>query len=267
MTKMKCKDIINQMRTLAPENLAMSWDNTGFMVGDLDSDVQKILLALDITDDVVEEAMQKSANLIITHHPVLYKDFKSITTQTAVGRRVIKLIQNNIAVYSSHTNLDMCDGGVNDALFSVLELTKKEKLMEQNTPLDIAMAGRVGELKTPMTLEEFAEFTKKKLNLQGIRFVGDEATKITKVALCAGAASDKQMFDLAVKNGAEVYITGDICYHDGQKAQDMGLCLIDATHYASENVVFNTLKKYLQDNLKGVETIISGCDGQVFKVI
>src|SRR5689334_11051717 len=126
-----CGLIIEALERLAPSSLALEWDNVGLLVGESNRAVNKALIALDATDQVVEEAVTKGADLIITHHPVIFHPVKRVTDQTVLGRRLLKLIKNNISVYSAHTNLDIANGGVNDVLFELLGLRDKEP-MEQN---------------------------------------------------------------------------------------------------------------------------------------
>ncbi|MCL1995016.1 MAG: Nif3-like dinuclear metal center hexameric protein [Defluviitaleaceae bacterium] len=245
---MNIKEIISVMETLAPPQLALDWDNTGLLIGDENNPVNNILLALDISDETINEAIAKNAQLIITHHPIIFKGIKSITTKTAYGRQMIKLIQNNIAVFTSHTNLDITEPGVNDSLFNALELQNKGHLKETQEGYFL---GRIGDTIKPYTLSEYAAFVAKKLNIDIVRYVGDDDAKITRVAICGGAASDMDMFALAVKKGAQVYITGDIRYHETQKAQGIGLNLIDATHYATENLALPDVASYLTEKLQG----------------
>lgn len=263
---MKISEIMAQMEALAPQNLSLDWDNTGLLIGDMNGQVNNILLALDINEEVIDEAISQNAELIITHHPIIYKPIKSITTRTTPGRWMIKLIQNNIAVFTSHTNLDITTPGVNDSLFNLLELKNKDHLKETHEGYSL---GRVGDTSKPYTLREFAEFVSKKLNVNIVRYVGDDNTKITRAALCGGTACDLDMFKAAVKKGAQVYITGDIRYHETQRAQGVGLNLIDATHFATENPALSDVKVYLDKQLKGsgVGVNVSQVDLQPFKSV
>ena len=264
---MRCKEIINQMELLAPLNLALEWDNAGLLVGDSNMEVNTVLIALDVTDEVVEEAVNLKADLIISHHPIMYKPINKINNETPLGRRIIKLIENKICVYSSHTNLDIAEGGTNDALFNLLELENKEPFIEYDNKN--GSLGRTGTLKNSMTLSEFAKYAKLRLGLDNIRFFGDSEKLITKVGLSTGAASDRKMFKLAKEKNCEVYVTGDIRYHESQFALEMDLCLIDATHYASEVIVAENLKNYLAHRLEShnISLIISKVNGQTFKNI
>jgi dinuclear metal center YbgI/SA1388 family protein len=233
------------MERLAPTTAALSWDNVGLMLGDPSGPVKKILLALDCTDSAVNEAIDYHADLILTHHPLIFKPIKSITTETSLGRRIISLLNAHIAVYSAHTNLDVAEGGVNDELFNRLGLVDKAFL----EPEDLTETGlfRLGRLEKPLTLAEFAKQTETALNITHIRFSGDPNRLIGSAATCCGGGSKPEYFKYAKQKHCDVYITGDITYHDYIAAAELDLSLIDATHYASEVVVLDKLRSYLAD--------------------
>lgn len=262
---MKCSKIINIIEELAPPSLALSWDNVGLIIGNADDNISTILLALDINDQVIDEAIDINAQLIITHHPPIFKGIKNITTDSATGRYLIKLLQNKISVYTSHTNLDICNRGVNDTLFKILQLKDKVNL---NTYENGHSLGRIGNTNKSYTLLEFTKFVSNKLNVSIVRYVGDPNSIITKVALCGGSASDQEMFNLALQNGAHVYLTGDIRYHEAFNAIGMGLNLIDATHFATENYALLDVKTYIENKVnEDIKIFISNADLQPFKGI
>ena len=243
---MTAKDIINSIEKLAPIHLALDWDNPGLILGYEDKPVSRLLLALDINEEVIDEALANQVDMIITHHPIIYKAIKHINSRTTVGKWMLKLIQNNITVYTAHTNLDIAEGGVNDTLFHKLQLTDKEGLHETAPGHYI---GRVGNLSQPHTLKTFSAFVASQLGVDILRYVGSPDAPVKRVALCGGAASDYEFFKAVAAKGADVYITGDIRYHETQRAQGLGINLIDATHYATENIALVDLQAYLQKNL------------------
>ena len=238
-------DIIQYMERLAPLKTALEWDNPGLLIGERDKPVKRILVSLDCTDEAIDEAGRVKADMIITHHPLIFRPIKSITSDTALGRRVIKLIRSHITLFSAHTNLDIAEGGVNDVLFGILNLTEKAPLMPPSS--DEAGLGRVGVLEAPMRLDELASFVGRKLGLKHTRYAGNPDFMISKVGLLCGSGSEIKYFKEASSNGCQAYITGDIKYHDAQAAIEMGLCLIDATHYASEAPVVERLCGYLRE--------------------
>ncbi len=258
------KDIFNILESIAPIDLAYDWDNVGNSIGNENKNIKKILLALDLIDDVVEEAINNDIDLIITHHPLIFKSINKINMSTNLGRRIINLIKNDICVYSAHTNLDISNFGTNDALFDVLNLKDKEHFFEEKNNFSL---GRVGNLKNSMKLKDFLEIVKEKLNLDSVRYVGDIDKEIKRVGMCTGSGSSADMFKLAKEKNCDVYITGDIRYHEAQIAVEEDLILIDGTHYGTENLVMPYLKSFLEKKLKGknIDITVSKVNGQVFK--
>jgi len=237
--------IILYLERLAPVNTALEWDNSGLLIGERDKPVKRILVALDCTDEIVDEAERLEANLIITHHPLIFHPINTVTTDTALGRRIIKLIRSHVSLYSAHTNLDIAEGGTNDALFSTIGLTDKKPLMPPDS--EDAGLGCTGILRAPMRLDELAAYVGQKLGLKHTRYAGSPAITVNKVGLMCGSGSGFKYFKQAAANGCQAYITGDIKYHDTQAALEMGLCLIDATHYASEVPIVERLCGYLRE--------------------
>lgn len=261
---MKCSDLINELENFAPIYLAESWDNPGLIVGDTENDINKVLVALDVTDEVVDESISVGADIIITHHPMLFSAVKKITNETSIGARLRKLIKNDIAHFALHTNLDIAFGGTNDELARISGLKDIEILREscqQNGQVN--GLGRIGNLEKQTTFGDFARIIKKELGLNSLRIVGDTEKKIRRVGLCTGSGFEF-MVD-AVKKGADVFITADLRYHESQKALEAGICVIDATHYASENIIVPVICKYLNELGSGMEIIQSSVDGQVFR--
>ncbi|MGL4790591.1 MAG: Nif3-like dinuclear metal center hexameric protein [Anaerotignaceae bacterium] len=252
---MKCKELVEKFEDLAPKSLAQQWDNVGLLVGDSEQEIKKVLVALDATEEVIQEAKALGADAIVTHHPLLFSAIKKITTKTPTGNKIIELVKNNICHIALHTNLDIATGGTNDKLSQIIGLTNIQ-------PLNESALGRIGELETEITLEEFAKNFKGKLEMDTIRVVGELNKPIKKIGLCTGSGVDF-MAD-AKEKGADLYITGDLRYHESQKALDMGIALIDATHYASENIIVPTIGNFIESNTD-LQVVLSQVDGQVFK--
>lgn len=266
----KCIDIIKLMEEYADPCLAESWDNIGLMVGDENSYITNVLVALDINDDVIDEAISKNCNLIITHHPFIFKGLKSVVASDITGNRVIKLIKNNINVFSAHTNLDIAQNGTNDILAQRLNLNNISNLFNNNNINYDFGLGRVGELENMMLFEHIIEELKNILNLDNIVACGDTSKNIKKIAICTGSGGEVDFIKQAVNKNCDLYITADIKYHNAQLAKDLGLCLVDATHYASENIIVPVISEYLNNcanklNLK-FKSYNSEVDGQTFKI-
>lgn len=266
----RCSDIINIMEEYAKPTYAENWDNIGLMVGDENSIIKKILIALDITDDVIEEAINKNCNMIITHHPFIFKDIKSIKSSDVLGKRIIKLIENKINVYSAHTNLDVAKNGTNDTFANLLGLKNIENLFPPKAEEKYGL-GRTGELDKSIKFSEFIKKVKKAIGLEKLVVCGELDANIKKIGICTGSGGEVDFISQAIKTKCDVYITGDLKYHNSQFGKDLGICLIDATHYASEVIVVPTICDYINKCAKrlnmNIECIESEIDGQILKII
>ncbi len=233
------EDIISFLKGRYPEELCEDWDNVGLMTGDKSQVVNKVLVCLDVTSDVVKEAIESGADLIISHHPLVFTKLKNVTEDSGRGSLLLKLIKNDISVYSMHTNFDKADGGMNDLLCEKFGLTDVRKFFpeelfdrEGNPVPDI---GRVGVLDIPMTLNDFADFVKATLGCRSMKIYGDGNENIETVCLCSGGGGD--MLPAAYNSGADVYISGDLKHNHAMFACEMGINLIDAGHFETENII------------------------------
>ena len=211
---------------------ALHYDNVGLLVGDGREKVTGVLVCLDCTDEAISEAVKQGANLIVTHHPVIFDPLKSVTEQSLVYR----LIKNGISVISAHTNLDQADGGVNDALAEAVGLSDIEKIADSE-----GFFYRIGELSEPMTSEELAKTVSEKLALP-VKYVGS-STFIKRVAVCSGSGGS--MLGEVINTGVDAYITADIKHNVFMEAHEAGLTLIDAGHFNSEDIIVEPLSKEL----------------------
>ncbi len=259
----KAKDIIKLMEVLAPKSLAESWDNPGLMVGNSDMEVKKVLFALDCSEAVLDEAININANMIITHHPMIFKGVKSIDYSTPIGRKLIKAVKNDIVVYSAHTNLDIAEGGTNTTLANLIGLKNIQPLLQLDNDTYI---GKYGDLEKEVKFSDFIAEFKYKINTSYIVVNGNMDKVIKRVGLCTGKASSAEYIIAAKKNNCDLYITGDIGYHDAQTAEDMDICLIDGTHYLTEVIVVPELCQYIEKNIN-VECICSNINGQTLKIV
>lgn len=348
---MIARDIIKILEKFAPSYLIDSWDNCGLEFGNINKDVRKILLTLDVVPEVIEEAKKNKVDMIITHHPVIFKPIRHMTANDNRGKMFYEIIKNDLVIYSVHTNLDVCNGGINDTLSNVLKLQNTSILIEShqerlykivvfvpNTHVeDVRNAitesgggwignyshctfniegigtfmpregtnpyigsagkiekveevrvetivkqsildtvvnnminahpyeevaydiypllnkgfnygyGRVGDLTEKMTLDSFAKFVKEKLGCNFIKVIGELNKEINRVAVCGGSGAE--FIDQAYKKGVDVYVTGDIKYHDAQRALSLGLAIIDANHYDTEKIILPFLKEYIEKHI------------------
>ncbi len=239
---MKVCDIKKLIDAAFPPDAAEEWDNIGLLLGHNEKEVKRVLLTLDVTPFSAEEAVKFGADLIISHHPILFGGTKSITDENSEGRMLLTLLENKIAVISAHTNMDSAKGGLNDYLAKLFGLKDATPVLPNKT--ECAGLGRIGDLEKPVTALEFALFAKEKLNTP-VRLSGNETKTVKRVALGSGA-SDDIVFD-AVKMGADLVLTGDCKYHRNQTYTDLGIAVVDAGHYPTEIMAMDIFERLLKD--------------------
>lgn len=258
------KQIYQYMDQLAPFAIQMSFDNAGFLVGRGEAEVTHILVALDITEAVVEEAVALGCQLIVAHHPVIFHPAKTITDETVNGRVLLALTEHKIAAICAHTNLDAAQGGVNCCLARRLELGEIDQLHAdgvdgEGRPYGI---GRVGVAhRVGLSAKEYASFVKEKLGAASVRFV-DNGAPVFKVAV--GGGSCGSMLADAVTAGCDTFVTSDVKYDQYLEAKAMGINLMDAGHYATENVVCAPLTQRLAERFPELQVTLSACHREVY---
>lgn len=247
---LKVKNIEKIMEEYAPKNLKESYDNVGLMVGNSESEITAILVALDCTLEVIKEAKDKNCNFILTHHPLLFRKPSNITTNTLLGKKIIKLIKNDINLYSSHTNLDVAKNGINDLITEILGYENSivmERLEENLSFEQYRGIGRMVTLKKPVTLEKLCLQIKNKLNTPQLRYAGNENSLIKKVAIINGSGQD--FFSLAKAKGADCIVTGDTTYHYVSDYKEENISIIDAGHFATEWPAVKAVANVLREKL------------------
>lgn len=237
-------DVVRIIEQLAPVELAMDYDNVGLIVGDPKSKVTGIMLGLELTDEVIRHAKESGCNVIVVHHPPIFKPIYSIQSGNPQGNKIYTLIQNNISVVAAHTNLDVAVNGLNDFVLKKLGL---EIVECQNTNI------RLGAIK-PISLKDFIKHVKSSLNLEYVHYCGDEQKTIRRVGLCTG--SGMSFYKEACNESADVYVTGDLKYHDAVDALERGVPIVDATHFGSEIWVEDLLQEYLSNALNANVPIV-----------
>ena len=247
-------DILKFVETLAPRSMKMEWDNVGLNVGRANKEVKKILVALDPFTHVCQEAKDWGADLLVTHHVLIFRP-GFVTDATAQNRNVLFLIENGIAHINAHTNLDLAPEGVNDVLAKKLEL---ENIRIIN-PMGLDAQGREwGLLRSgdvhEQSLPQFLAFVKEKLGCEGLRYE-DSGKPVRKVAVGGGSCCSEMME--AVEAGCDTLVTGDAKYNDFWDAHDLGLNLIDAGHFYTENPVVSYLAQKIAAAFPEIEVKIS----------
>ena len=252
---MKLQNILNYLQTLAPTAMKYDWDNVGLLCGSRDQDIRKILVALDPFMDACKEAKQVGADMLLTHHPLIFKGAKSITTDDPVGSCILFLAQNGIAAVNAHTNLDCAPGGVNDVLAETLGLQNIQVVDplgqdEQGRSYGLLRKGRTAE----MPLEEFLAHVKEKLGTPVLRYV-DGGRPVCNVAVGGGSCGDE--YGAALRAGCDTLVTADVKYNQFRDAYDLGLNLIDAGHFYTENPAMAPLAAKLQAQFPEIEVIMA----------
>jgi dinuclear metal center YbgI/SA1388 family protein len=262
--------IIQWFENFSPKHLAVEGDKVGLQIGTLQKHITKIMITLDVTEAVVDEAIERKVDLIVAHHPVIYRPLSHVRTDLPGGRIISNLMKHDIAVYIAHTNLDVAKGGVNDWLAHQLEL-EDVKILSQTTldqkaePLGL---GRIGKLKQEMTLKQFADHVKKGFDVPFCRIVGPLEAKVKKVAVLGGTGN--KYMNAALFKGADVFVTGDIEYHTAHDAQMNGLHLVDPGHHIEKVMikgVQEVLQKATQEHKAEVEVITSQIHTEPFRFV
>lgn len=270
---MKCRVIMQLLQQQFPESLACSWDNVGLLAGSTEKEVHTVYIALDATDEAVRAAAEAQADLLLTHHPLIFKGLRQVSSEDFIGRRILELIRHDMAYYAMHTNFDVAAMADLAAEYlglsetAVLQETgtmsqraermqEKPDTMPQETVAEtetlhggnvIVGIGKIGMLPRAMTLKECAEWTKKSFGLDKVKVFGDPDMQMQCAAVCPG--SGKSVIEDAWKKGAQVLITGDIDHHEGIDAVARGMAVIDAGHYGLEQIFIPYMKKYLEAQL------------------
>lgn len=257
----RVSDVFAYLNELAPVELKMDFDNVGILLGNEDHEVRKALVALDITDDVVDEAISLGADLIVSHHPLIFEPLKNVLSSDLTGKKIIKLIKNDISAICMHTNLDIADGGVNDALISALGAAPCSYLEYTGTDMLGRKhgCGRIGELERAMTMPEFLEKCKSALNANGLRY-HDAGLKVKKLAVMGGSGGS--CVEIAKSMGCDTYVTSDIKYNSFLDAKELGINLIDADHFCTENVIVPVLCEKLRLKFPECDIMVSSKHSQ-----
>lgn len=241
---MKVGKVIAKLDKEYPVQMAVSWDNPGLQVGRADHVVKKIFVALDATDEVIEECVKWDADLLVTHHPLMLSGIKQVNSESLTGRKVLTMVEHGIAHYAIHTNYDVIM--MAELAKKALKLKKTQVLEETGARADgtVYGIGCVGELPKKMTAEKCCDYVKKAFGLEHVRLFGDPKTEVGRAAVCPG--SGKGMAAQALAMNADILITGDIGHHDGLDAVDQNLLVMDAGHYGIEHIFIRQMADYLK---------------------
>lgn len=247
---MKCYEIIEKLESLSPTTFAEEWDNIGLLAGRRDKEVNTVYIALDATDDVIEEAVHLGADLLLTHHPLIFRKISRVNTDDFIGRRVYELIRNDISYYAMHTNFDVM--GMADAAADELDFVDRQVLnVTYEDDLSKEGCGRVGRLQSCMRVAELAELVKEKFHVPNVRVFGD-LEEIVEMAAVMPGSGGAYIRD-ALNAGADVMITGDVDHHEGIDAVAQGIAIIDAGHYGIEKLFISYMEEFIKRELPGLQ--------------
>ena len=275
--KVTVADVAQIMEEIAPIHLAEDWDNAGLQVGGNDWPVKRIWVALDPTPEVVAAACEHKVDLLITHHPLIFSALKTIDFGTPLGKIIHLTAKHKTSIFSAHTNLDNAHNGINDILAKKVGLKNVKILRPLNThglykyedmPYDIYPlfvkddtngVGRIGDLSGNWRLSSFADYIRKKFGIHSIKVAGDPDLIIDRVAVCSGSGSS--LINDFISSGAQVFVSGDLRYHDARSVEQEGLAIIDIGHFVSEFIIVDELKKRLRKIFaeKQIDASVEAC--------
>lgn len=249
---MTVNDVIGILERLSPLQNACSWDNVGLMVGDESAQVSKILVTLDVDEAALQKAADNGADMIVSHHPLIFKSINKITSDNITGRRIITLIKNNTACFAMHTNFDIC-GSMGQAAADVLGLKNSRTL--EVTDEDGNGLGRIADVADGgvMTAVQWAERIKKCFDIPNVKVFGDTKKNIYRAAVYPGSGSGA--IKAAIEEKADLLVTGDIGHHSGTDAAAQGLVIIDAGHYGIEHIFIKYIADYIRENLPEIPVV------------
>jgi len=243
----RVQDILEWLDAHAPFRLAAGWDRCGLQVGDPTAAVDRVLVALDPSLETISEAEQLGCQCLVTHHPLFLKPLDAVRVDQFPGGLVARALRSGVNLVAAHTNLDVARAGTNDTLAEMLSLTSLQPLEVDPSLCHeelYAGLGRIGLLPCAVPLKAFAEEVQRVSNGARARVVGDPSRLVLRVALCTGSGGS--LVELAAKAGVDVYLTGDIKYHEAQRALEEGMALVDMGHFASERIIVAPVAEVLR---------------------
>lgn len=257
-----CMEIVRFMETLAPKELAEKWDNVGLLLGSFNKEIKRVMVCLDATTKVVSDAASGNVDMLISHHPLIFKSINRINTDEVMGRIIETLIKKDICLYSSHTNLDFAQEGVNHYLAETLglaEIRSPDAAVNESGNND---AGIYGLIEKRLNLDAFISMLKKNLKIKKIRQVGTIEGDIKKVAVFCGSFNGN--YSALVANNIDVIVTGELKYHTAVELIENGLCAIDAGHFNTERLFVGKLAQLLENEFKTLDIICNEVENDPF---
>ncbi len=251
---MLCREIMDVIERTYPKHAALGWDNVGLLAGRTEKVVNKIYVALDATDEAIDAAIAAGADMLVTHHPLIFSPLKKITDEHFIGSRVVKLLQHDISYYAMHTNYDVL--GMGKLADEILEI-KEAAVLDVTDEINEKGIGTIGRLEHKISLRECCSLVKSAFELENVRVFWNQEFLDEKKIECAAIVpgSGSKMIETAIAKGADVLITGDIDHHSGIDAVAQGIAVIDAGHYGLEHIFVEDMARYLEENLEQIEVM------------
>lgn len=242
----KLKAILEVLEEIAPSSAAEEWDNPGLQVGHLSQEIMKVFISLDPTLKAVRKAFKRNAQLLLTHHSLIFRPLSNLDQQIYPGNVISEALDKGISIVSAHTNLDVVQGGINDILAHLFGLQDVEVLEDRNDlGIEGVGLGRIGNLPASLKLGQMTKKVKRILGTERVKVVGQRDRKIGRVAVVGGAGG--AAVSMAAKKGAKLLITGDVRHHEAIQAESLGLALIDAGHFYTEKAALGPFGDRLKD--------------------
>ena len=251
---MKIKEILSHLESFAPPGYQEEYDNSGLIAGNPEAECTGVLLSLDCTEDIIQEATDNKCNLIVSHHPLIFRPVRSISPENSQGKTLIAAIKNDIIIYAIHTNLDNIPAGVNATMADILGLTDREILLPRAGDPDIG-SGMIGNLKEPVPESEVLKLIRKGFGIPAIRHSALTGRPISRIALCGGAGSF--LISRALQRGAGFFISADIRYHEFFDGEGK-MVIADIGHYESEQFTISLLYKVILEKFPNFAVLKSG---------
>lgn len=244
---MKLKDVVALLEKVMHPALVDDWDNCGLLIGDMEQEITHIRTALEATNEVVDAAVKDGVDLLLVHHPMFFAPVKRITSETIRGKKALKMIASGMALYAAHTNLDRAQNGLNQNFGQAIGIGEWRSYDEGGYIL-------MGKLERTMTLEAYAAYIGERLGYEPIRYVGTPERSIDRVAFCCGSAVN--LMDDALFDQVDVYVTGDLKYHDAMDIHEKGQALVDVPHFVSEVMAAKVLHNLVTSVIDSVTVTI-----------
>ena len=250
---MICREVIDIIERRYPREYALGWDNVGLLAGRDDKEVGCIYIALDASDEVIHAAVEQEADMLITHHPLIFSGMKRITNEDFIGRRVLEQLRSDVSYYAMHTNYDVMGMASRSGDLMGLKEPEVLEVTYEDRAEKTEGIGRIGRLEKAVTLRQCCERVKQTFGLGSVRVFGDPERMVERLAICPG--SGKSVIKAALRKHADVLVTGDIGHHEGIDAKAQGLAVIDAGHYGLEYIFAEDMRGYLAHELEGVRVM------------